>query len=292
MATPDIGKSVSEGYTRGFDRISSWLPSLVVVGAIAGGVAAIVAVLQAQLVPNSEDLLKAVFSGDVKSLTSGKMRLVGLLSAVSSLVLFAITFTAYAVYGGLLHRERHGEPVEAPSPNEIVGQLMKAAGNLMPKFAVLAVLVFVMQASTSLLGTVGSFLSFVALVVTVVLSVRWVYAPIIAGSGEATGDAAFERSQDTVAGNWLGTFGVLIVIGIATAIPFAIAAAIIAAIVPTAFLSSFASSFVITAFSVPIMASAIESAWSQVEQPQHGGSVQPPAHPDSTTGSDDASPFV
>ncbi len=272
MATPDISTSISEGYSRGMDRVGPWLPTLAVFAGITALVAGVAAQVQSSLVPNAEDIIAAVFSGDFDP---ADMRTITLIGAVSGAINMLIGFGAYVVFGGALHRERHGGDGSIPGPGAAIPALVAGISALMPKAAILIAIMFGAQVLGVLIGVIGTLLGIALWVAYIMLAVRWIYAPIVAGGGEGTGDAAFARSEAKVSGSWWGTFGTFIVIGLATIVPFLIAGLIVAALLPGAFLSAAASAFVLTLLGTPIFASALESAWAQVEA---GGDV-PPAPP-------------
>ncbi|MCW2921016.1 MAG: hypothetical protein JWL76_890 [Thermoleophilia bacterium] len=285
MATPDIGKSISEGYGRGMDRVGSWLPTLAVFAGLSALVAGVSAQVQASLVPDAEDVFKAIFDG---GFDAADLRTLTLVGAVSTALNMLIGFGIYVVLGGALHRERHGADGSIPGPGSAIPALLAGIGALMPKAAILVAIMFGAQVLGVVIGTLGTLIGLVLWIAYIMLAIRWIYAPIIAGGGEATGDAAFERSEGVVKGSWWGTFGSFIVIGLATVVPFVIGGLIVGAIVPGAFLSAAASSFVIALVGMPIFASALESAWSQVEggaggdmppTPPLAGEHLPPTHP-------------
>jgi hypothetical protein len=165
-----------------------------------------------------------------------------------------------------------------PDGSSIIGAVLGAIGDLMPKAGILTVLVFLSQAGQSF-GVLGGLVGLVAAIYLIIVGVRWIYATIISGSGEAQGDAAFERSEATVRGSWWGTFGCYIVIGLATLIPVFIAAGIARVIVPTPFLSALVSTVVMVAIGIPIFGSALESAWAQVEGADGPGDGHVPVPP-------------
>lgn len=270
MATPDIGTSISEGYSRGMDRVSAWLPTLAVFAVVSAIVAGVAAQVQTSLVPDADDIVNAIFSG---GFDEGDLRTITLIGAVSSAINMLIGFGIYVVLGGALHRERHGGDGSIPGPGAAIPALMTGIGALMPKAAILVAIMFGAQVLGVVIGTLGSILGLVLWIAYFVLAIRWIYAPIIAGGGEGTGDAAFARSEATVRGSWWGTLGSFIVIGLATLVPFVIAGLIVGAIVPGAFLSAALSAFVVAIIGMPIFASALEAAWSQVE----GGSGDVPS---------------
>lgn len=275
MATPDIGTSISEGYGRGMDRVGAWLPTLAVFAGLSAIVAGAAAQIQTALVPDAEDIVAAIFSG---GFDADDLRTITLVGAVSSAISMLIGFGVYVVIGGALHRERHGGDGSIPAPGAAIPALMAGIASLMPKAAILIAIMFGAQVLGVVIGALGSILGLVLWIAYIFLAMRWIYAPIIAGSGEATGDAAFARSDEVVTGNWWKTFGCFIVIGLATVLPFVIGGFIVGAILPGAFLSSAASAFVLTLVGTPVFASALESAWSQVE----GGGTDvdaPPAPP-------------
>lgn len=262
MATPDIGKSISEGYGRGMDRVGAWLPTLAVFAGLSAIIAGTSAQVQAALVPDAEDVFKAIFDG---GFDAGDLRTLTIVGAVSTALNMLIGFGIYVVLGGALHRERHGGDGSIPGPGGAIPALLAGIGALMPKAVILTAIMFGAQVLGVVIGMLGTLIGLVLWIAYIVLAIRWVYAPIIAGGGEAAGDAAFGRSEGVVKGSWWGTFGSFIVIGLATVIPFVVGGFIVGAILPGAFLSAAASAFVIALVGMPIFASALESAWSQVE---------------------------
>ncbi len=276
MATPDIGKSISEGYGRGMDKVGSWFPTLAVFAGLSALVGGASAQIQASLVPDAEDVFKAIFEG---GFDSGDLRTLTIVGAISTAINMLIGFGIYVVLGGALHRERHGGDGSIPGPGGAIPALLAGIGQLMPKAIILTAIMFGAQVLGVLIGTLGTLIGLALWIAYIMLAIRWIYAPIIAGGGEATGDAAFTRSEETVSGSWWGTFGSFIVIGLATVIPFVIGGFIVGAIVPGAFLSAAASAFVISLLGMPIFAAALESAWSQVEGGAGGGDVPPTTPP-------------
>lgn len=276
MATPDIGTSISEGYSRGMDRVGAWLPTLAVFAGLTALVGGVAAQIQASLVPDAGDIVNAILSGDFEA---GELRTITLVGAVSAAINLFIGFGMYVVLGGALHRERHGGDGSVPGPGAAIPALISGISALMPKAAILVAIMFGAQVLGVLIGAIGTLLGIALWIAYITLAVRWIYAPIIAGGGEGTGDAAFARSETTVIGSWWGTFGTFIVIGLATLVPFVVVGLIVGALVPGEFLSSAASAFVVTLVGVPIFAAALESAWSQVEGGNPADGELPPTPP-------------
>lgn len=264
MATPDIGTSISDGYSTGLDKLTAWIAPIAVVAGIAGVIAGVSTQVQITLVPDAADVFGAVLRGE-NALSSTEFRTVTLVSAVSTSLQMLLTLTAYALFAGLLHRERHGGVVEVPGAGATVAALLAALGRIAPKVYLLAGLVLLAQAMGALLGALGGLLGFLLYMYILYLNVRWIYAWVIGGSGEMSGDRAFERSEQVVDGSWWGTFGTFIVIGLATLLPVTILGMIVGGILPGAFLTAFGSAAVSTALGVPLFGAALESAWSQVE---------------------------
>lgn len=262
--TPDISKTIADGYSQGLDRIGAWGPAVAVVAAVAGVASGGISQLQIALIPDASEILQAAFSGDANVLSGSEMRTFQLLSAASMVISFVLSIGALALFSGLLHRERAGEAVEAPSPAEVIPALFSQFMLLMPRVAMLVGLLVLGQLLSAFSAVLGGIVSFAGLIVMIWLGVRWTYATVISGSGEATGDAAFDRSADVVDGSWWPTFGVFFVVSLATMLPVGILASIVGAILPGAFLSSFGSSFISMIGYATIAAAALESAWAQV----------------------------
>lgn len=274
VATPDIGTTISDGYSRGLDRIGPWFAPLAVVAGLSAVISAVIAQVQIELVPDAEEIFRAILSGD-SDLSGGDLATLNLLSALGTAISLAISFAASALFAGILHRERHGSGTdEAPAPGAVIPGLLEMAGRLMPRLGILIGLLVAGQLVGIIQPTLGSIVSLVSFIVFLMLAIRWIYAPVIAGSGEATGDAAFDRSAGTVEGSWWGTFGVFLVIGLATVLPMAIIAAIVGAILPAGFVATLASTFVMTVLVTMIGAATLESAWSQVEEQAGNGGEQ------------------
>jgi hypothetical protein len=262
VATPDIGNTISEGYSRGLDRMSGWLPALAVLGIAMGVIAGVGAQINDSLIPDAGDIFSAALRGDLEDFDANDLRVATIVSAVVGAINLLLSYGAYALYGGILHRERHGtgseDAIESPTPGSVIPAVLAQVGNLMPKIAMLTGLFVVGQAGGALLGGVGSFVGLVAWIFWIYLAIKWVYAPIVAGAGEATGDGAFARSEEGTGGSWWGTFGCFIVIGLAVALPIGIVAIIVSAVVPGAL--------------------ALETAWAQVEA-RSGGDTPPVVQP-------------
>lgn len=284
MAVPDIGTTIADGYRRGFDRLAETAPSALVPAVLVGVVAGAIAQVQAELLPDVGEILAAAFSGEtVDKLSRGDLATLNALNALTTAVQMVIGLAGLAVFGGALHRARHAQPAadvtaphaaghasthgstDVPGPGAVLGAVAAAAGALMPKLAVLVALAVAGPLVSIISSVLGGLVTLGAFVALVYFIVRWTYAPIVAGSGEATGDAAFARSEQVVGGNFWGTLGVMLVVGLAIFIPVAIVGGIVGAILPGSFLSAFASSTISVLGILTLYASALESAWAQVE---------------------------
>lgn len=278
MATPEIGTSISEGYSRGMDRIGAWMPTLIVYAALSAIIAAIAAQVQTSLIPDTDDIVRSILEGGE---VDSDLRMYTIVGAIGTAVNMVIGFGIYVVLGGALHRERHSGDGSVPSPGAAIPALLGGVGSLMPKAAILIGLMVFAQILPVLLGVLGTLIGIALWVAYIMFAIRWIYAPIVAGGGEGTGDEAFARSEAVVSGSWWGTLGTFIVIGIATLVPFAIGGAIVGAILPGALLSAAGSAFVIALVGFPVFSAALESAWAQVEGDGGGGddhrATPPPA---------------
>ncbi|MCW2924473.1 MAG: hypothetical protein JWM98_1877 [Thermoleophilia bacterium] len=304
MATPDIGTTISEGYSRGLDRLGSWFPSLAVVAVASGLVGAAIAQLQLALVPDAGDMLASAFGGGGSNFSAGDLRTIQLLSVLGSAIGLVLSYGAAVVFSGVLHRERHGQEADVPGPGAILPAVVAGFVSLMPRIGMLFGLFLLGQLVSAFNGVLGGLLTFAGFVVLVYLGVRWTYATVVAGAGEATGDAAFERSAEAVDGSWWGTFGTFIVVGLAVGLPVVIASLIVGGILPTAFLTAFGRNFVMTLLGTLLWAAVVESAWHQVEgassgidHDPYGAALQAPPAPAPQPGpgpgdTDPRGPFV
>ena len=276
MATPDIGTTISDGYSRGIERLSSTIGSSAVAAGIVGVVAGIVQELQARATGVSFSDFGSMFRVST-SLEGSDMAVFNLLAAVSTLVELVVGFAALAIFAGAMHRARHGASEEIPEPGAMTGALSSMARLLMPKLGVLAALSVAGPLAGTVFNVLGGLVSLVTAIALTIFSVRWIYAPVIIGSGEAEGDAGYERSEATVAGDWWKTFGVLIVVGLAIGLPIAIVASVVGAILPTVFLSAFATAAIGALGYYSLGAAALDSAWAQVESaPVDAGATSMP----------------
>lgn len=289
MATPDIGTTISDGYSKGFDRLASHAASLAVPALVVGVVVAAITQLQVELVPGLDDVFGAALRGETIDIERGDRAMVNVLGALSTAVQVFFTYAGLALFGGAYHRARKAAAASAsdvradvPGPGALMPALVAAGTALLPKLAILVALTVAGSLAGIVSDGLGALVGFLAAVAVVYLTIRWVYASIVAGSGEATGDAAFERSASIVEGSWWGTLGVWLVVSLATFLPIAIVAGIAGAVVPTTFLSSLVTSVVMLMGTYSIYASAIESGWAQVE-----GSHERPAG-----GTDDGGGFA
>lgn len=269
VAAPSIGTTISEAYSEGLDRIGPWAAPVAVVAGVAGLIAGAIAQLQVALVPDAEEVFNAVLSGD--GLSSTDFRTIQLLSALSMLISFVISVGATATFAGRFHRERHGAAPDVPAPGAVLPELLAQFMALMPRIGMVIGLVVLGQFIAAFSETLGGLIAIVGAIVALWFGIRWIYAAVISGSGEATGDAAFDRSAEVVDGSWWATFGSWIVIGLATGLPIAVIAWIVGGILPGAFLSAFGNQFVATFGLATISAAAFASAWSQLE----GGDSHP-----------------
>lgn len=283
MATPDIGTTISDGYSRGIDRLSATAPSVAIIAVAVGIVAGIIAQVQASLITDTvEEAVNAAFNGGDLGLDGSNRMLYFLLGAVSQAVTAFVMYVGIGMFGGAAHKFRHGGPDETATPAEVPGEFISVAGSLMPKLAILVALSAAGPLATGVGTAIGGLVTLAATIASVYLGVQWMYAPIIAGSGEATGDAAFERSTDAVRGSWWPTLGVWIVIGLATLLPVGIVAAIVSKILPGVFLGAFGMWFILALGALTIYAAAMESGWHQIEGADAGGSTPPAPAPETS----------
>lgn len=293
MATPDIGTTIGDGYRRGFERLAATAPSALVPAVIVGVIAGVVAQVQVELVPDAGEVVAAVFSGEsIDKLSRADLATMNALSAISTAVQVLIGLAGLAVFGGALHRARHAEstidasaphavddPSDVPAPGAIMGAIATAAGSLMPKLGLLVALAVAGPLVSIVSNVLGALITIAAFIALIYFGIRWTYAPIIAGAGEGAGDAAFQRSEEAVEGNFWPTLGIMLVVGLAVFVPVAIVAAIVGTILPTAFLGAFGSTVISMLGMLTLYACALESAWAQVE-------AGDPAGPGDTSQSD------
>jgi hypothetical protein len=312
VATPDIGTSISEGYSRGLDRLGAIAGAAVVPAVVVGVVGAVVSYIQTEVISDSaEEIVENIFSGKGVSDFSFADRLAfNGLGAVQQLVFVVVYLGVMSVITGALHRERHGGEFTLPGPGESMGATLGAFSKLMPRAGLLVLLSIAGPIAGILSSILGGLVSLVAGIALIYLSVKWIYAVVVAGSDEAEGDAAFDRSEAATSGSWWGTFGTFIVIGIAVGLPVAIVAAILGAVLGgiNSALGSFATLGMYIIGMAAIGASALESAWAQVEEKTGLGgggyaghdhiepaapAEQPPATPESPADTEGHSgPFV
>jgi len=292
VATPQIGTTISDGYAKGFDRLASHAASVAVPSLAIAVIVGIIAHAQAQFVPDVGEMLSSVLSGkQAPQLSSEDRAAANGLGALSSAVQVFATYAGLALFAGAFHRARHrgddhAAEAEVPDAGACVPAMLAAAGALMPKLGLLIVLSVIGPLAGIISEGLGGIVTLVSFIALVYLSVRWVYASVIAGAGEHTGDAAFDRSAQAVEGSWWGTFGVWLVVSLATLLPIIIVGGIVGAIVPGAFLSSLASTAIVLMGTYTIYGSALESGWAQVEGGERGkGGFTPidatgmPTHP-------------
>lgn len=268
MATPDLGTTLSDAYRRGLDRLGPIAAAVIVPAFIVGASALVTGYLQTQLIAETtDDVVGSLLRGDHADLSTGDRALFNLLGALQSIIYVFVWTGTIAVVAGAMHRERHGEALSLPGPGGSLAASIGMMQRLMPKLALIAGLSVVGTLVGIVSGPLGSLVSVVAFVALVMVLVRWVYAPVIAGSGEATGDAAYDRSEETVEGSWWGTFGIFLVIALATTIPMLIVGVVIGAMLGTIspLLATFAVLAALTIGIAALSAAAVESAWHQVE---------------------------
>lgn len=280
MAAPHIGTTVSEGYGRGFDRLGDHAGAALAPALAIGLVSGVIALGQAQLVPNPQEVVQRALEGKETGLSQAVHAGWNLLWIASFALQLLVTFLGAVVFAGTWHRARHGEPVDLPGPAAMPGALSVALARVMPRVAVLVGLPVGGLLAATLIPRLGGLIAMMALVAFLVYSIRWIYAPVVAGSGEAVRSGAFARSELAVAGSWWGTLGVWMVIGIAIGLPTFVVGLIVDALLPGVFLSAAGPVTVSMLASFTIGASALESAWWQLEQREV---VPPPdaaGHPD------------
>ena len=260
MARPAIGTSISHGFERGLDRFDTWGLPACVIGAVSAGVSALVYSAQLAIAHDTHVSVADALDGRDASVAS-----VQLLSLAAFLVSVVLSVGGLAVFAGAFHRERHGSAVEVPSAGAVLSQVIAQFLALTPKVLVLWGPLFVALAVAAFTPELGGVLMLGAVVLLLHLSVRWIWAPVISGAGEASGDDAFARSDQVVAGSWWGTFWSLLLIALATTLPTGIVGGILQAIMPGDVLGLAVSDFVTTVGSLLIFGSAIEAAWASVE---------------------------
>lgn len=286
MATPDIGTTISDGYSRGFDRMGQIFGVLIVPAVIVGGTYAIASAVQSNVLGDTvDDAIESVLSGGSVSggLSFADRLIIGVMSILASVINVFVTTGATAVVAGAFHRERHGAAFELPGIGGSMSAVLEQIKLLQPRLGLLALLGVAGTAAGILNGVLGALVGLAAGIVLAILSIRWIYAPVVCGSGEATGVEAYDRSEQTVQGSWWGTLGVWIVVMIALVLPAAIVAGILGLILAAilgllgAFVTYAVLVFAIGAF----FSSALESAWAQLESggtpPPTGGYAPPTA---------------
>jgi len=256
VAVPDIGTTISDGYGRGLERIAS-VAAPAAVPAVFVGIAA--------------GLL-----GEIAAHTSSSA-LGGLLNAAISALFLLVGFTVLAVFAGDLHRARHGAVVAPIDPAALPARMVATLPDLLPNVGILAGLAVLGPMFGIISGTLGGLVSLAAAVGAVWLSVRWFYAPVLAGAGETTGPDAFDRSARVVDPEFWPTFVVVLVAGLAVGAPVALVALVVSAIIGVVFSTIFVTWLVVgTILTVGIAvfwAPALESAWHQVEDAPPGSST-------------------
>ncbi|MCW2974457.1 MAG: hypothetical protein JWN72_2730, partial [Thermoleophilia bacterium] len=107
------------------------------------------------------------------------------------------------------------------------------------------------------------------------LGTRWIYAPVIVGAGEASGDAAYVRSESYVDPVFWPTLGSFVAIGLAIALPLGVVMTLVAAVVsillPNIFTYALMTGVAVVLGAATVGASGLESAWNQAE----GGGSEP-----------------
>ncbi|MCW2949598.1 MAG: hypothetical protein JWN41_611 [Thermoleophilia bacterium] len=266
MATPDIGTTIHDGYSNGMARLGPNLQAALVPALICGVLAGVVAVAQQHAFDVSTVSFFETSSDDSTASLLGYQ----LLNAVVSAVEMVFGVVTVAIFGGAMHRARHGGAESIPAPGQMWGAIMATISKLMPKLAVLVGLSIAVS-MLIVLGAFGAVLALAAIIALVWLGVKWTYASVIVGAEEAENDAAYERSESVVDGSWWATFGVFVVVGLATLVPVAIVGAIAAKIVPTVFLTALAPAVISILAYATLGAAVFDSAWSQVEDSHSDG---------------------
>ncbi len=291
-ATPDIGTTVSEGYSRGLERIGAVIRFSLVPILTLGAVYAVAGFIQTRVATVTvEDAFEA-FTNGYSFDNTGSRAIYYVLDAAASIVATAIGVGMFVVIAGAMHRERHGAALDLPEPGASLGATWAGFQLLLPKYWLIVLLpvagTLVQIVSFGLAGLV----QLVAGIVAAWLAVRWVYAPVLAGSGEASGDDAFARSEAAVTGAWWRTFGIYIVVSIAIFLPAGIAGGIIGAILGGIIgWIGLAATVVVVYFAASAIASAaLESAWHQVES--GAGPVDQAPEPPAADVEPEAGPFV
>lgn len=264
MATPDIGTTISEGYSRGFAQLSTTIASAAVPAGIVGVIAGVLAELQSRATNADFGGLSSVFTAS-RGLDRGDLAVINLVSAADTLASLFIGTAAVAIFAGATHRARHGASDDVPEPGNMVTAMTSMLPLLMPKLGLLALLSIAGLLASAISMVLGGIVSLAAGVALIIFAVRWIYAPVIIGSGEGERDAGYARSEATVDGSWWGTLGVLIVVSLAIGLPIAIVAGIVGGILPGAFLTAFASTAIGALGYYTLGAAALDSAWTQVE---------------------------
>ena len=277
--TPDIGTTISDGYSRGMDRFGAIAGATIVPVLVVGAVYGIVSWLQSKVVTSSvEDVFEALRTGG--SINSfGDRAVYNLLAIVAAVVGALIGVGLVTLIAGAFHRERRGEAFELPGPGESLGAVWASTQLLLPRYWILVLLSIAGSVAAILATSLGSLVDLVAGILSAWLAIRWVYAPVIAGGGEATGDAAFDRSEQAVEGAWWRTLGIYIVIALAIGIPAVVAGTILGLILGAIFgwLAVVAVIVVVYLALAAIGGAALESAWAQVSGTAATGTATPPA---------------
>jgi hypothetical protein len=271
--TPDIGTTINDGYSRGLERLGAIVRFALVPVLVVGAVYALTSWLQGQVLADSvDDALESLLNGGSFDST-GDRALYNLLSIAASVVGSVIGIGLAVVIVGALHRERHGAALELPSPGASLGATWAGFQQLLPRYWALVLLPVVGTLVGIASTTLGGLVQLVAMIAAIWLGVRWVYAPVLAGSGEETGDAAITRSEQLVEGAWWRTFGIYFVVSLAIFLPAGIAGAIIGAILGKfiGWIGLAATIVVVYAAASAVASAALESAWHQLETAGAGG---------------------
>jgi hypothetical protein len=277
VATPDIGTTISEGYSRGFAQLSATIGSAAVPAGIVGVIAGVLGELQARTTDVEVGFASVFNSG--QDLDRGDLAVSNLLGAANTLAGLFIGTAAIAIFAGATHRARHGAAGDVPEPGNMFAALQSMVPLLMPKLGLLALLSVAGLLASAVSFVLGGLVSLAAGVALIIFAVRWIYAPVIIGAGEGERDAGYARSEAVVAGSWWGTFGVLIVVSLAIGLPVVIVAGIVGGVLPGAFLTAFATAAIGALGYYTLGAAALDSAWTQVE----GASLDEPADVQPTT---------
>jgi hypothetical protein len=285
--TPDIGTTISEGYSNGFERIGPVVAFALVPALVMGALAGASAFVQGWLFETAaEDAFEAYFSGGNVGASFLDRLIYGLVDATSDFIISLLSFGVLAALISAFVAARATGSFELAGPGASLGISIARVKQLLPKAATLAGL----SAAASLLSAIHALLglvSFAIFIVLIYLSIRWIYAPAVVGAGVAEGEAAYEQSEAIVDGKWWPTFGIYLVVALAIFIPFGIVGGILAAILGAIFgilgglvaglVGAFVMIFVLAIAGFSLGAAALESAWHQVSAPDDAaGGMQPP----------------